>query len=101
MKPPRSFSPEDQALYRAIDEVLHYIWDPIGISGTPSARDEYTSYLPPVFAMLHRGASKIELSTHLQRLSEEHMGVGRLPERGDAAALALAGWCDHLSGKVT
>ena len=45
-------SPEQTELYRATDEVLHYIWDPIGVSGSPYARDEYWGYLPKVFKML-------------------------------------------------
>ena len=33
-------------LHRRTDEVLHYIWDPIGVSGVPTARDEYSGYVP-------------------------------------------------------
>lgn len=29
------------ALYRAVDEVLHYVWDLIGASAFPQARNEY------------------------------------------------------------
>lgn len=31
-------------LERRIDEVLFYVWDPIGVSGMPAARGEYSSY---------------------------------------------------------
>ena len=31
---------------RRSDEVLHYLWDPIGVAGTVMARDEYTGYVP-------------------------------------------------------
>jgi hypothetical protein len=31
-------------LERRIDEVLFYVWDPIGVSDTPAARGEYSSY---------------------------------------------------------
>jgi len=31
-------------LERRIDEVLYYVWDPIGVSDTPAARGEYSSY---------------------------------------------------------
>jgi hypothetical protein len=40
------FMPKDKELYRRIDEVVHYLWDPIGVSDVPEARDEYHSYLP-------------------------------------------------------
>jgi hypothetical protein len=41
--------PHQDELYRRTDEVLHYIWDPIGVAGVPEARDEYDSYLPHAF----------------------------------------------------
>ena len=41
--------PHDEELYRRVDEVLHYIWDPIGVAGAPMARDEYYAYLPQIF----------------------------------------------------
>lgn len=31
-------------LERRIDEVLYYVWDPIGVSDTPAARGEHSSY---------------------------------------------------------
>lgn len=33
--------PREEELYRRIDEVFHYVWGPIRISGIPMARDEY------------------------------------------------------------
>ena len=47
--------PNDLALYRGTDEVLHYIWDPIGVAGCPYARDEYHGYLPRVYSLLIAG----------------------------------------------
>jgi hypothetical protein len=40
----------EQDLLTRINEVLHYIWDPIAVRGEPNARDEYDSYVPPVRA---------------------------------------------------
>jgi hypothetical protein len=31
-------------LEQRIDEVLYYVWDPIGVSEIPAAREEYSSY---------------------------------------------------------
>lgn len=39
-------------LYRRVDEVLYYVWDPIGVAPNAVTRDEYQRYLPEVFAML-------------------------------------------------
>lgn len=63
----RHLSKNKNELYSRIDEVLHYVWDPIGISGVPEARDEYHSYLPVVFGKVKRGADKKGIS----RLSEQ------------------------------
>lgn len=43
---------KENELYKRTDEVLFYIWDPIGVCREPYARDEYLSYLPKVFQML-------------------------------------------------
>ena len=49
-------SRSDDELLMRVDEVLHYLWDPIGVSDFPEARDEYTSYAGVVFSLLKRGA---------------------------------------------
>jgi len=38
--------PKQLELYKRIDEILFYRWDPIGVSDGAWARDEYQSYLP-------------------------------------------------------
>jgi len=84
-------------LGRAVSEVLHYIWDPIEIAGLPQARDEYETYVPAVLAMLLSGASETEISLYLQKLAEERMGLSKVSERANDAALTLVEWRSHLS----
>ena len=69
--------PEDQMkLYRRIDEVLFYVWDPIGVS--PSwARDEYQSYLPKVFRAVMNNTPRKELRDQLINIEAEYMGMGK------------------------
>ena len=50
----KKLSSKEKELYQRTDEVLHYIWDPIGVAEIPYARDEYWIYLPKVFSMLVR-----------------------------------------------
>ena len=92
-----SLKPKDQALLKAIDEVLHYIWDPIGIADTPEARDEYQGYTGPVFTMLRAGASESELSNHLQTISDGRIGMGKSQNASDRAAAALVAWRDFVN----
>jgi hypothetical protein len=34
-------SPQDKRLLSRVEEILHYMWDPIAVAGEPQARDEY------------------------------------------------------------
>jgi len=62
-------------LYRRTDEVLHYIWDPIEVSGVPEARDEYHSYLPRVFSMLSSTIDGKEIIDYLIYVERDMMGL--------------------------
>ena len=73
--------PQEMKLYHRVDEVLHYVWDPIGVSRAPAARDEYYSYLPVVFGMLKKGAAPDDIRTFLTEIESEHMGLGERPGR--------------------
>jgi hypothetical protein len=68
-------SPEQAQLYRRVDEVLHYLWDPIEVSHVPEARDEYQSYLPHVFSLLIHHAPEAELIAFLVKTETETMGL--------------------------
>lgn len=69
-------NPNDLELYRRTDEVLFYIWDPIGVFETPEARDEYQGYLPIVFSMLQQSKSANEIADYLSKIQTENMGLG-------------------------
>ena len=71
-----------------VDEVLHYIWDPLGVSDFPEARDEYYAYSAVVFVMLKNGASASEIEGYLTKTRGEHIGVGRGPEAVSEADIA-------------
>jgi hypothetical protein len=42
---------DNDELRRRVDEVLYYIWDPIGVSDQPYARGEYEGYVPKVLQL--------------------------------------------------
>lgn len=88
-------SPKDKELLRIIGEVLHYLWDPIGVAGVPQARDEYDGYVGPVFTLLRSGASDSEISSHLEAIASERMGLPGRKELADATAAILIDWRDH------
>ena len=92
-------SPEQKELFRRVDEVLHYIWDPIGVAGTPEARDEYDSYVPHVFSMLIHDAPSAEIAQFLLTTESEAMGLSyskRAPNRATEVVEILERWRDSI-----
>ncbi len=88
--------PNEQELYRRVDEVLHYIWDPIGVAGVPQARDEYYSYLPEVFSLLKNNADLLKIATYLERVVIDRMGLNGNREHSFEIAELLLDWKDIL-----
>ena len=79
-------SDQEKKLYRQTDEVLHYMWDPIGVRGIAQARDEYHSYLPQVFSMVLNESNVKEIANYLVRIEEESMGMS--PNKTNAKDIA-------------
>ena len=88
----KKLSPPDLALYRAVDEVLHYVWDPIGVSSVPQARDEYQAYLPLVFNMVRQGEPASDIARYLSGITSEKMGLSENQEHDLKVANVLLEW---------
>lgn len=95
----RRLSPFEKELYQRTDEVMHYVWDPIGMAGIPQARDEYDSYLPQVFAMLIERKDEGEIAEYLTGIEDKRMGLTPNPEQASRVASMLNDWCDTLRQK--
>ncbi|MGD1945538.1 MAG: hypothetical protein ACFB0A_04525 [Croceivirga sp.] len=78
--------------YKRCDEVLYYLWDPIGVSTIPEARDEYYSYLPKVFEYLNNGADKIKIGQYLNKIQKASMGLDPNYSRNIEIAEILLNW---------
>lgn len=85
-------SSKDKELHRITDEVLHYVWDPIGVSCFPQARDEYHTYSDQAFCLLIDGATKEAIAEYLGRVSTERMGLTANTENDTNAAGLLCEW---------
>jgi len=81
--------PQQMELYRATDEILHYVWDPIGISEEPNARDEYHNYLPQIFKMLIDQRTEEMIVEHLVKIEAEAMGLKPNKEKAMKVAKVL------------
>ncbi len=75
----------DMELYKRTDEVLHYIWDPVGVAGAAEARDEYYPYLADVFGLLKSGANSQKIALRLIFISRDQMGLTMSPDLEDRA----------------
>jgi hypothetical protein len=91
--------PFEQELYQRIDEVLHYLWDPIGVAREPFARDEYAAYVPEVFAIVVEGGSEQKLMGYLLQVEGDAMGLAARPSHARRIAEMLVEWRDVLEQK--
>ena len=90
----------ETALYRRTGEVLHYLWDPCGISDAPQARDEYDSYLPSVYSVLHQGADAAKIAALLTEIEGKYMGLSGNTQRNARIGGILVELREHLQGDV-
>ncbi len=89
-------SEKESQLYTRVDEVLHYIWDPIGVSGVPQARDEYYSYVPAIFSLVKSSSRAEEIAIHLRAIETDRMGLSGNMEKDLEVANILLGWRDSI-----
>jgi hypothetical protein len=93
-------SPHDAELYQRVDEVLHYIWDPIGVAGMPMARDEYYPYLPTVFSLLTQDDNNDEkIAEYLIYVATDRMGLHETKEHVLEIVDVLQDWKQTLNEK--
>lgn len=84
-----------QILTSRIGEVLHYIWDPIGVADQPGARDEYDSYLPEVvrLALLH---DRERLIGYLEHTATNTIGMAQDRTHTEVVAEIILDWKTYL-----
>lgn len=92
-------TPHDVELYQRIDEVLHFIWDPICVAGMSAARDEYRGYSPVVFTMVKEGADVTEIGAYLSNVATEKMVLKPIPGKSAEVAAILVDWRNTLKEK--
>ena len=92
--------PNEADLYKRCSEVLHYIWDPIGVAGSPETRDEYESYVPPIFALVNENASVSKISKALNQFVSERMELNPDRAKAEEVARLLLQWRDRINERV-
>ena len=86
----------ERELLKRCDEVLHYIWDPIGVSGSPGARDEYDSHFPQVFAQVRDNAEAKEIAKYLTEVATQSMGLRANTKLALTVAEILLEWREWI-----
>ena len=66
---------DNNELRKRVDEVLFYVWDPIGVSHEPFARGEYESYVPKVLQLLEQNDNIEPISSHLTEIIRDQMAL--------------------------
>ena len=95
----RAPTPLEAELRRRADEVLHYVWDPLGVSGVPAARDEYDGYLAQVVKLLLERKGKHRLAAYLIEVEDQRMGMIPDTRKAEEVADILRDWLATLQGK--
>lgn len=92
----RKLNPKEKELYKRCDEVLFYVWDPIGISDIPGPRDEYESYVPQVFMLIRNNAPPSEVVEHLDDMAKGLIGLTVNAEKTEATVQLLFRWREFI-----
>lgn len=83
----RKFNPDE--LQRRVDEVLFYVWDPIGVVDEPYARAEYESYVPRVLELLISQDDPSPIAAYLAEVIGSRMALSPNISRCNEVAMLL------------
>jgi hypothetical protein len=83
---------------RRADEVLHYLWDPIGVSGNVAARGEYTGYVPRLIMLLEANAPANTIADYLTEIRTKHIELGPDRDKDNTTVKVLLEWRAKLDG---
>jgi hypothetical protein len=97
----QKLSPFESELGQRVDEVLHYVWDPIGVAIAPGARDEYSGYALRALGMLLESTDARSLTAFLLEIESEGMGLMARPEHALHVAELLLDWKQTLHEKYS
>ena len=80
---------DNEKLSKRIDEVLYYVWDPIGVSDEPYARREYVGYIKGIRDLLDQGDDIASISSHLASIVSSSMCLSPDKKKCDYTAELL------------
>lgn len=77
-----------RSLIQIIDEILFYIWDPLGVStdGAPEWRNEYETYTQKIAEMVKANADSNAIAAYLDKIESEYMQLTLVENRNNDIA---------------
>jgi hypothetical protein len=82
--------------HAGIRRILLHDWDPIGVTDTAEAQDEYDSYIGKIYGMLIRHEPRHKLVEHLWLIETEYMGLFGNRQRTEATVDRLLSFRDEV-----
>lgn len=76
-------------LYGRVDEVLFYVWDPIGVSDEPCARGEYRGYVLQILRLVETSDDVAPISARLAEIIRTQMELAADEDLCDKTAELL------------
>jgi len=80
---------DNNELSKRVDEVLFYVWDPIGVQPEPRARSEYESYVPKVRSLVEENDNIGPISAYLAEIVRNRMALSLNSKHCDHVAELL------------
>ena len=80
---------DNNELSKRVDEVLFYVWDPIGVQPEPCARGECWSYVEDVCKLVDGYDDTAPISTYLATVVRDKMGLNPNRKHCDEVAELL------------
>ena len=75
-------------LTNRVDEVLYYLWDPIGVSDEPCARGEYSTYVDSIVSLLNDDKED-NIAKRLSEIETTSMGLTKNDSKNKLIAKRL------------
>ena len=81
---------------RRVDEILYYIWDPIGVAAEPSTRDEYERYVAGLISLLETNADSKQFAAYLDDIAKNQIGLQTNDKHSLGVARLMLAWKSWL-----
>ena len=86
---PRPATRPWRVLAKRVSQILHTVWDPLGVDSEPGAQMEYDDYVPEIVRLLVCDASADGIAARIEAIRREHMGLPGHEARDRQVAMML------------